>query len=176
MDEHPTHPFPYFGLPVTRDVQAISEKIKAKYESEKKWQNSPTEVVRWQQFNKLVVLIADHKGGATGDYVPDLDKIEKIIRRATQGLDGYLLNMVHPNGNFLHPQQLDQLKRETAPKNFNIGADVAAPYLDDLIRKSGIKITEKAPPKALPEPVNDLRAVVLAGKIKLAWNKPRDPV
>jgi hypothetical protein len=171
--DHPlNHPFPYFGLRVTRDLGAIAQAIQKKYEVEKQFEIRQPE--RYRRFSEYVNLFNKEKGRGTGNYPPDSDLINARVDKCLAQLDPMLLSMAHPTTRTIHPEQHKFLVA-AARDTFLIDEQLAVAYLNDLMREKAITQDEKVPPPpppTPPRPVTHLRYELGDRRIRILWNKP----
>jgi hypothetical protein len=169
------HPFPYFGLPVTRDLAKIGDAVKKKFTIAWEWQKKPTTLKKWQHFAELVTVIADRKDGGMGDYVVQAAKVEKIVGACLKELEDAFLAMVHPVGPTIHPQQVDYAIKRIGCQTYRLDESLAKSHVDSIIKRDRIKIlvdAPVAPPPPPAQPVQSLRAELLDEGVRLRWEKP----
>ncbi len=126
----PAHPFPYFGLNVTRDLLKIQDRIDTKYAHARQFENNAMLVRKWHEFEESVVLIADGAGPGSHTYKPNLNKINKIVDACLKRLDPIVMTCARDG--MIHPQHIEYLK-QVATEKFLIDADEAGPYIDKLV-------------------------------------------
>ena len=176
MDHLPTHPFPYFGLLVSRDAAAIKAAVEGKYVKVAPLKNNPTRLHEFKAFMANVELLAAIQLGQLGKYDADLKKVEGIIAKCIPLIDDYVIGLVNPHGNSIHPTQVDK-SVEFGEKTLGISGAVTKPHIDQLLRSRGVKITTDKPPAGpikLPKPVTNIRAEVGEGSVRLTWDLPPD--
>jgi hypothetical protein len=178
MSTHPAHPFPYFGLLVTRDARAIKEAVEKKYKIAVRWEYHITRNQEYKDFLAYADLVARHlPARGAGIYEADAAKVEKIIQTLLPALRPNLLAMVHPHGNVIHPHQIERVL-ETARDVFAISREVAEPYINRLIAENKISISSAPPPAAPPpppaRPVENVQPECLDAQVRLRWDLPPD--
>lgn len=172
-DTFVNHPFPYFGLKVTRDLGEIEKAIQAKYKAESQWKNRPGSD-RWQNFGKYVLLIAT-QGVGQGNFPPDKTKVEAIVTTCLAMVENLFLSMVHPDAKTVHPGQLDRVI-VWARDSLAIDEKLARQHLDEICKRDRIKVDKSAASFATvsAKPVTQLRAELREQGVRLCWSKPKE--